>query len=1402
MIMGKGRPVLASLLTGTLLLSGQFSYASQATDLLLTKAHSLEGRGLMDLAAHSWEQVLLAEPNNAEALAGLARYAKLNGKTADANKYLERLRAVDPKSPAISHIDSLRSFDQQRGLLDEAQSLAQKKDFDGAMRIYKQVFNNEPPPGSWAIAYYETEAATAGGWEEATASLSRWVEKYPGSPEYSFALGKLLTYHPRTRPQGVALLEKVKGDAVLMSKARTAWRQALLWDAGNPASLPSLRAYLARYPETELAKLLSQDEKTLQASTQKTIQLENPRDGQGYQALRSGKLKDAEQDFTSALKSSPRDAAALSGLGYIRMKEDNFSAAVPLFEQANAAKPKNKAISGALETAKFWNYMKQGSEDLNHDRLAEAANNFKQAVALKPQNMDAVRALAGTYAKQQNAASAMPLFQQLVQSASASSDDWFGLVKSQVDSGNAPDALKSWDLAPKTAQNAWMKDSHRVAALAFIRAEAGDEEGARVLAAQGEKLAADPTSKAADGIQMEYAGLYLRLHQPSIAAARFEQITRKNPDNSAAWSGLVNSLLQEGNPDRAADALERIPSASYQKALSQPDFLRSVAAVNTELKRYDQAETYLRKAIEIENAAGKKTDAATWCQLADALIANGKLDEAEEILQREVSEQPDFAPAWLSLASLLHSEEKDKAAYRLLQSMPESAFNSVRNNPDFISIQAAIYANVGRTEEARIILDKAVARFESEGAPIPLDLDLQQAWILLNTPGKDRELYAVLSRNSVNPNLTPAQQKDYSSIWAIWCQRRAAAALDQGDLNGGISILRTASKLFPKDVRIESPLAGAYLKAGDAKSAFLVYQDWGMQGAAADDFSGAIGAAISVQNSDAAQIWLTQGLQRYPRSSQLLSLAGKQAVQKGDYDKAKLFFREALASLPPDQNRNAMLAAATNPAQAQQMLGAVLLGNDGVLAAGSPGPQSQQIIASSRYPDNNRAQQTGFATPMNDIDIMPLSKTAHQQTYVGKAISTNQLVSQNSEMAMLEPAANPALSKEPQLTLEQQINSDLESIDTRNSPYFTNGAILRARTGRGGIDKLTTEQANIEASTTVGNQVRLSLIAKPTYLDSGSPNISPSNAFGSAITNGASTQTTAFGIGAEAQLATRDLGVRLGLSPHDFLIQNWIGGFRINPAHGPFTLLLSRDNVQDTKLSFAGERDAASNQVWGGVMSNSASLIGNWGTDKSGFYAIAGYQDLRGKNVASNSQINVTTGGYFKILSTPDGSLTAGLNFSGMHYDKNLRYFTLGQGGYFSPQQYFLTNVPLRWTGAWNRVLQYSISASLGVQHFQEDKSAYFPTNATLQSLAGQSYSAMSSTGGNYNLDFHLGYQLTPQWLFGAFASVGNSRDYRNTNGGIFLRYLFQPRPFGADINAESVPDWKGSQPFGLPMGN
>ena len=71
-----GAPLVSVLIVTVTVLFLSFAplaYAQSKTEqAVVEKARSLESRGLMDLAAQTWQQVLLSQPNNTEALAALA----------------------------------------------------------------------------------------------------------------------------------------------------------------------------------------------------------------------------------------------------------------------------------------------------------------------------------------------------------------------------------------------------------------------------------------------------------------------------------------------------------------------------------------------------------------------------------------------------------------------------------------------------------------------------------------------------------------------------------------------------------------------------------------------------------------------------------------------------------------------------------------------------------------------------------------------------------------------------------------------------------------------------------------------------------------------------------------------------------------------------------------------------------------------------------------------------------------------------------------------------------------------------------------------------------------------------------------------------------------------------------
>lgn len=162
----------------------------------------------MNLAEQTWKQVLQTEPNNADALGGLARAAKQEGNTALANSYLERLRAAQTNAPVPASAEEMSAQQKQLAQLEQAGKLAEAGKYAAAMAIYRQIFGATPPPGEWALVYYETESATDDGRSHSIAGLQALVSKYPNDPRYQIALGRILTYNPKTREQGRRYLER------------------------------------------------------------------------------------------------------------------------------------------------------------------------------------------------------------------------------------------------------------------------------------------------------------------------------------------------------------------------------------------------------------------------------------------------------------------------------------------------------------------------------------------------------------------------------------------------------------------------------------------------------------------------------------------------------------------------------------------------------------------------------------------------------------------------------------------------------------------------------------------------------------------------------------------------------------------------------------------------------------------------------------------------------------------------------------------------------------------------------------------------------------------------------------------------------------------------------------------
>jgi hypothetical protein len=337
------------------------------------------------------------------------------------------------------------------------------------------------------------------------------------------------------------------------------------------------------------------------------------------------------------------------------------------------------------------------------------------------------------------------------------------------------------------------------------------------------------------------------------------------------------------------------------------------------------------------------------------------------------------------------------------------------------------------------------------------------------------------------------------------------------------------------------------------------------------------------------------------------------------------------------------------------------------------------------------------------------------------------------------------------------------------------------------------EDGIIGGSATAWNRLRLSVLAHGLFLYSGTPNAQSKSQFG---TLGAGqtfpTQSTG-GLTGELQISTATFGLTFSATPQAFPVSNVLGGIRVRPFGGPITFLAVRDVVKDSLLSYAGTRDPGTGIVWGGVVSNTGTVQFDHKTSRAGQWANVSFSYLTGKNVPNNWNASGAAGAYVVVAK----GLSVGLSANAMHYDKNLSFFSLGQGGYFSPQQYAFVAIPISWFSRHKR-FEYEIRANLGAQYIEQDSSPFFPVGLNVALTKPSFYASTSTTGPNYYFLGRLGYRLAPHLYLDTFVTANNARNYAMQTVGFSIKILAHRLPTNTDLHVNSVPDWRGNPPFGI----
>ncbi len=954
---------------------------SPAVQALLAKAKTLAAHGHADLAVQIWQQVLLSDPANREALNGIAKADMQLGKGEEARSYLDRLKNLPGAEEDVKSIEAMPRVQDSSVRLAEAGRLARAGNYEGAIRIYRDLYGNEPPAGNIALAYYDTEAALPAYRKDAVDGLRRLSQQFPANSRYSVTLGRILTYDAKTRPEGMALLSQYSQS----TEARDALRQAQQWNtAGIPAPQPSSVANAGPTPAP-------------------VPHADTSHDGAGYRALNANRLDEAEHQFRAALAASPHDAQALSGLGYVRMRQRSFPEAVDLLEQAHQAGATGKGLDDALSLSRFWQTMGRAADEQKAVNLNEALADYRRAQQLRPASPEAAEGVAGVLMQTGSTAEAASIYQQETKTSPSRTAPWRGLILAQVQSGDMQAAVATASRVPREPRAALQNDPAYLSALAQAtlatgrRAEA-DSILAHALALpfpnHGRDLPLDQ--------QMQYAELLISAERYEAALSLYRQILAQEPENAGAWLALISAEHRLHRDDEALLMVGRMPASVLEESEKRSDFLSLLGSVYQSQGDTARAQQYLERAVTL--SGGYRPDllmqlASIYDQLGDQ---PGEQQKAYTIYQHELDRNPGSMAAWSGLLNTLHLQHRDREAASRLAAIPEDTRLRLDEDPAFLQVSASIEAQSGNTQQAVRTFDHLARLYADQQQAQPVDVQLQHGWLLLKV-GDDRGLYPVVQSLAATADMSVAERANFRVLLASWTIRRAGSALAQGDRARAVALLQTARQAFPENADVSSALAGAYLRTGQPRQAVAVYASLDMSKATLAQYQGAIGAALAANDSHDAEPWLEAALARYSGDATVLKMAAQYEQAHGDERKAAAYYRAALQVMHDDAGVGSLQgpgqADAGAPDSPAQELMRLLAPGAQTAPAGrdeaqpeldAPGYRpSSSLAAPPRETLNDFAEHTSRGGPTGQTDL-PIPPIAAQQEPPGQMEQTDE----------------------------------------------------------------------------------------------------------------------------------------------------------------------------------------------------------------------------------------------------------------------------------------------------------------------------------------------------------------------------------------------------------------------------
>ncbi|WP_116138670.1 cellulose synthase subunit BcsC-related outer membrane protein [Trinickia diaoshuihuensis] len=976
--------------------------------------------------------------------------------------------------------------------------------------------------------------------------------------------------------------------------------------------------------------------------------------------------------------------------------------------------------------------------------------------------------------------------------------------------GDLPAADASLARAAKARSN----DADAVGALGLVRLRQGRHDEARALFLRAAALAPENRSKwdglartslvwgtIAKGREAAAAG------RPAEARTQAQAALALDPGNAQAKQLLADAWLAERNWP-AAEPLLRELLANRQLNLGAVEgmqtLLRETGREHEISGLLDALSQRFRDAADRQGLAGLRADALTL--QAEHLVATGKLGPAAEDYEKALRLAPDAPWTRFALARIYRDLGLPQLGRAVMdegldaQASPEMRYATALYRNSIDDLSGAQTALAGIAPDARTPGMQALAR------KLVAQAALREArTAFANDDGETarRALDTARANGSDDPYVT-------ASV--------GAALIDEGQPEQGLALMRDWMASHPQETDADVKLRYGDLLGSAGRNDALA--DWlarlrrephltAQQNARLEDESLRLllretDAALDERDFRKARRILTQASPEGKRDKRYaLEMADLERAQ-GHYGAARAALAPVLAQSPDDPDARLALARVLDDSgHRSQALDIVR----SVLETAPPDDIDTRLSAARRLAALRRPREALALTDALRQAYPDRPDVTVEAGRLAQELGRYDEAASLFRRSMAQERAAGVLSSDPAGTPGQAAMADLEQ---RRDPEIEAGWIPAFKAGDAGISDYHAQQVPIYIQVPYRYEGHFFLHLDTVHLDAGTLSITdppsyPVTTFGTYSAFAPPIDTPVYvthqqasGVAVGTGFVSDAWRFDFGTTPLGFPVHYLVGGvrYRFDAGPGSFSVSASRRPQTSSELSYAGLRDPWTNAVWGGVRRDGIDLHTGIDIGRSSWFSELGAGVLTGKQVASNQEVTLRAGFTTPVYQGRDMRVSAGLVGNFWHYTNNLRFYTYGQGGYYSPQRYTSLGVPLEWYGR-RGGLTWDLTATVGASNSYEKDSPYYPNGlpSPPPGLSGQNpgrnlvYSGGSTAGMSlsYGVKGVVQYRFNNRLVAGLSFDIDHAHDYAPSSGMIYVRYSFDARKPDTSLSPRPV---------------